>query len=109
MKALSIKYGDSVLKTLAISGSIIYSSVIDHIFLGGLFNEQMVLAAVVVVIAVLNYNFDTSSNIGIIPPPTFNPAVHISTSDLSVRRKDGANDWNDNEKMDEIVDDGRSE
>jgi len=107
--ALSIKYGDSVLKTLAISGSIIYSSVIDHIFLGGLFNEQMVLAAVVVVIAVLNYNFDTSSNIGIIPPPTFNQAVHISTSDLSVRRKDGANDWNDNEKMDEIVDDGRSE
>ena len=65
-KALSIKYGDSVLKTLAISGSIIYSSVVDHLFLGGLFNEQMVLAAAVVVIAVLNYNFDATptSNIG---------------------------------------------
>ncbi|KAL7532629.1 hypothetical protein ACHAXR_004747 [Thalassiosira sp. AJA248-18] len=61
--ALSIKYGDSVLKTLAISRSIIYASVVDHIFLGGLFNEHMVLAAVIVVIAVVNYNFDASPNI----------------------------------------------
>ncbi|KAL3786952.1 hypothetical protein ACHAW5_009326 [Stephanodiscus triporus] len=58
--ALSIMYGDSVLKTLAISGSIIYASVVDHICLGGPMNQQMGLSAIVVVIAVLNYNFDAT-------------------------------------------------
>ncbi len=48
------------MKTLAISGSIIYASVVDHIFLEGLFNGPMILAAIVVVIAVLNYNFDAT-------------------------------------------------
>ena len=58
--ALSIKYGDSVLKTLAISGSIIYASIVDHICLDGPMNQQMGLSAIVVVIAVLNYNFDAT-------------------------------------------------
>jgi len=58
--ALSIKYGDSVLKTLAISGSIIYANIVDHICFGGPLNQQMGLSAIVVVIAVLNYNFDVS-------------------------------------------------
>lgn len=58
--ALSIKYGDSVLKTLAISGSIIYASIVDHICLDGPMNEQMGLSAIVVVIAMLNYNFDAT-------------------------------------------------
>jgi UDP-sugar transporter A1/2/3 len=59
--ALSIKYGDSVLKTLAISGSIIYASIVDHVCLDGPMNEQMGLSAIVVVIAVLNYNFDATA------------------------------------------------
>ena len=58
--ALSIKYGDSVLKTLAISGSIVYANIVDHICFGGPLNQQMGLSAIVVVIAVLNYNFDVS-------------------------------------------------
>ena len=58
--ALSIKYGDSVLKTLAISGSIIYASIVDHIFLGGPLDQQMLLSAIIVVIAILNYNLDAS-------------------------------------------------
>ena len=33
--ALSIKYGDSILKTLAVSGAIVVSSVLDRMFLGG--------------------------------------------------------------------------
>jgi UDP-sugar transporter A1/2/3 len=58
--ALSIKYGDSVLKTLAISGSVIYANVVDHIFLGGPMTLSMGLSAVVVVIAVLDYNWDAT-------------------------------------------------
>lgn len=58
--ALSIRYGDSVLKTLAISGSIIYANIVDHIFLGGPLDQQMLLSAIIVVIAILNYQFDAS-------------------------------------------------
>ena len=61
--ALSIKYGDSVLKTLAISGSIIYANIVDHIFLGGPLDEHMFLSAIIVVIAVLNYNFDAHNKL----------------------------------------------
>ena len=58
--ALSIKYGDSVLKTLAISGSIVYAALVDHCVLGGPLTAEMAVAAVVVVIAVFNYTFDTT-------------------------------------------------
>ena len=64
--ALSIKYGDSVLKTLAISGSLIYAAVFDRLFLGGPLNLQMILAAVVVIVSIINYTFD--------PPPPAAPA-----------------------------------
>ena len=61
--ALSIKYGDSVLKTLAVSGSILFASVVDHYLLGGPLTGQMGVAAVVTIIAIVNYAFDDSSSI----------------------------------------------
>ena len=59
--ALSIKYGDSVLKTLAVSGSILFASIVDHYLLGGPLTGQMGVAAVVTVIAIVNYAFDDGS------------------------------------------------
>ncbi len=53
--ALSIKYSNYVLKTLAISGSLIYGSIVDHTCLNGPMNEQMGLSVIVVAIAMLNY------------------------------------------------------
>lgn len=44
--ALSIKYGDAILKTLATTGAIILSSVLDHVFLGGPLTPVMVIAGV---------------------------------------------------------------
>jgi len=58
--ALSIKYGDSVLKTLAISGSIIYAAIVDRFFLGGPLNGQMVISASIVVMAIISYTFDAT-------------------------------------------------
>eukprot|EP00591_Stephanopyxis_turris_P016483 CAMPEP_0195539480 /NCGR_PEP_ID=MMETSP0794_2-20130614/50073_1 /TAXON_ID=515487 /ORGANISM="Stephanopyxis turris, Strain CCMP 815" /LENGTH=351 /DNA_ID=CAMNT_0040673511 /DNA_START=497 /DNA_END=1552 /DNA_ORIENTATION=+ len=58
--ALSIKHGDSILKTLAVTGSIVFSSVIDHYLLHGPFTSTMVIAAVLVIIAICNYTFDTT-------------------------------------------------
>ena len=59
--ALSIKYGDSVLKTLAVSGSILFASVVDHYLLGGPLTGQMGVAAVVTIIAIVNYAFADGS------------------------------------------------
>lgn len=63
--ALSIKYGDAILKTLATTGAIILSSVLDHVFLGGPLTPIMVIAGVQVVIAICNYTFDATPS----PPP----------------------------------------
>lgn len=58
--ALSIKYGDAILKTLATTGSIILSSVLDYAFLDGPLTPVMVIAGVQVVIAICNYTFDAT-------------------------------------------------
>jgi hypothetical protein len=58
--ALSIKYGDSILKTLATTGAIILSSVLDHVLLGGPLTPVMMIAGVQVVLAICNYTFDTT-------------------------------------------------
>ena len=56
--ALSIKYGDSILKTLATTAAIILSSVLDHFWLGGPLTPIMNIAACQVIIAICNYTFD---------------------------------------------------
>jgi len=58
--ALSIKYADSIMKTLAVTGSIILSSMLDHYLLAGPLNMVMIFAAVQVILAICNYTFDSS-------------------------------------------------
>lgn len=58
--ALSIKYGDAILKTLATTGAIVLSSVLDHIWLGGPLTPVMMLAGCIVVLAIFDYTFDPS-------------------------------------------------
>jgi len=58
--ALSIKYGDAILKTLATTGAIIISSVLDYLFLGGPLTPVMCIAATQVIIAISNYTFDAT-------------------------------------------------
>lgn len=65
--ALSIKYGDSVLKTLAISGSIVYAAIVDRFLLGGPLTAQMAISASIVVLAIISYTFDAT--------PTGDPAT----------------------------------
>jgi UDP-sugar transporter A1/2/3 len=63
--ALSIKYGDSILKTLATTGAIILSSLLDHFFLGGPLTPSMMIAGTQVIIAIVNYTFDATPASGI--------------------------------------------
>lgn len=58
--ALSIKYGDAILKTLATTAAIILSSLLDHAFLQGPLTPIMMIAGVQVIIAICNYTFDTT-------------------------------------------------
>lgn len=58
--ALSIKYGDAILKTLATTAAIILSSVLDWWFLGGPLTPIMMIAGVQVILSICNYTFDAT-------------------------------------------------
>jgi len=58
--ALSIKYADAILKTLAVTGAIILSSLLDHLMLGGPLTPFMIIAGAQVIISILNYTFDST-------------------------------------------------
>jgi len=58
--ALSIKYGDSILKTLATTGAICLSSLLDHFWLDGPLTPVMVIAGCQVIISICNYTFDST-------------------------------------------------
>mmetsp|Transcript_7855 Transcript_7855/g.11440 ORF Transcript_7855/g.11440 Transcript_7855/m.11440 type:complete len:391 (+) Transcript_7855:97-1269(+) len=58
--ALSIKYADAILKTLAVTGAIVVSSVLDHYMLGGPLTPFMMIAGAQVIIAICNYTFDST-------------------------------------------------
>jgi len=74
--ALSIRYGDSVLKTLATAGSIVLSSLLDHCLLTGPLTFVMAVSGAVVILAICNYTFDAT-------PPTVTPAVVVVSPRLS--------------------------
>lgn len=73
--ALSIKYGDAILKTLATTASIILSSLLDWWLLDGKITPIMVIAAVQVIISICNYTFD----------PT--PPEQLTTAPLERKRE----------------------
>lgn len=75
--ALSIKYGDSILKTLATTGAICLSSILDHFWLNGPLTPTMMLAGGQVILAICNYTFDTTP-VETIPPPE--KEVQVSSS-----------------------------
>jgi len=66
--ALSIKHGDSILKTLATTGAIILSSVLDYYVMGGPLSAIMIIAGAQVVINICNYTFDKTPEESVVPP-----------------------------------------
>lgn len=74
--ALSIKHGDSILKTLATTGSIVLSATLDHVVLGGPLTPIMCIAGCQVILSICNYTFDASP-----PEPPF-PEIKRNNSEL---------------------------
>ena len=99
--ALCIKYGDSILKTLAVSGSILLASVADHYILGGPLTVQMCIASVVVIIAIINYAFDTSSSTT--PAPAASKLrdddEENSAEETKYGKGDTKDDWQENDTI----------
>lgn len=73
--ALSIKYGDSILKTLATTGAIILSSVLDYLLLGGQLTPVMCIAGTQVILAIMNYTFDSTPVTDVISPTPLSAKV----------------------------------
>ena len=65
--ALSIQYGDAILKTLATTtGCIVLAAVLNHVWMEGtLMTPEMIIAAAIVILSIGNYTLDAT-----LPPPT---------------------------------------
>ena len=87
MVALSIKYGDSILKTLATTGAIVLSSLLDHVFLNGPLTPSMVIAGSIVVIAICNYSFDATPS-----TPSASAQPPAEALKVTEERTEGSND-----------------
>lgn len=61
--AATLKYADSILKTLATSGSIVFSAVIGYLLLDGPLDIFVSIGCVSTILAIFNYTLDVS-------PPT---------------------------------------
>mmetsp|Transcript_8692 Transcript_8692/g.12458 ORF Transcript_8692/g.12458 Transcript_8692/m.12458 type:complete len:378 (+) Transcript_8692:156-1289(+) len=85
--ALSIKHGDSILKTLATTGAIVLSATLDHYVLGGPLTNIMCIAGVIVVISICNYTFDMSPPEAPLQtePKTDKPDEEVALTKASVR------------------------
>lgn len=60
--ALSVKYSDSIMKSIAVSGAIVLSGVGGFFFLDGPMTLPMALGSVAAILATQNYTFDTESS-----------------------------------------------
>ena len=57
----TLKFADSILKTLATSGAIFLSAVLGKILLNGQLDIFVALGGFTTIIAIFNYSFDTST------------------------------------------------
>jgi UDP-sugar transporter A1/2/3 len=88
--ALSIKYGDSILKTLATTGAIVLTGVLDHYLLGGPLTPSMMIAGVQVIIAICNYSFDATPEPAMVSPPKAPQETEIKSTRNVEEGLDGA-------------------
>lgn len=78
--ALSIKYADAILKTLATTGAIVLSSVLDHAVLGGPLTPTMCIAGAQVILAIFDYSFDQTPKVSSATAASANNAANNSSS-----------------------------
>jgi UDP-sugar transporter A1/2/3 len=70
--AATLKYADSILKTLAAAGAIVLSTILGHVFLGGPLDTSIIIGSLATIISIANYTLDST--------PTTSPSIAISGS-----------------------------
>ena len=58
--AATLKYADSILKTLATAGAIVLATILGHLLLNGPFTIIVCIGALCTIIAIFNYTMDSS-------------------------------------------------
>jgi len=58
--AATLKYADSILKTLAAAGAIVLSTILGHYLLAGPLNLVVSLGGAVTILAIANYTLDAT-------------------------------------------------
>lgn len=58
--AATLKYADSILKTLATAGAIVISTVLGHYFLNGPLDLVIIIGALTAIIAIADYTLDST-------------------------------------------------
>mmetsp|Transcript_4239 Transcript_4239/g.6951 ORF Transcript_4239/g.6951 Transcript_4239/m.6951 type:complete len:171 (-) Transcript_4239:1896-2408(-) len=58
--AATLKYADSILKTLATSGSIVLSAILGYLLLGGALDIFIIIGCICTILAICNYTFDVT-------------------------------------------------
>ena len=74
--ALTMKYADAILKTLATSGAIVLSTVLEHALFDAPLDLPMSIGAAVVILAIFDYTFDMTPT----TPPTTGERVKSEES-----------------------------
>lgn len=59
--AATLKYADSILKTLAAAGAIVLSTILGHYFLDGPLDVVVSIGAFVTILSIANYTFDVAA------------------------------------------------
>lgn len=65
--AATLKYADSILKTLAAAGAIVISTILGHVFLDGPLDVSVIIGALATTISILNYTLDSTPSSTLIP------------------------------------------
>ena len=65
--AATLKFADSILKTLATAGAIIISTVVGHYLLNGPLNWGVALGAILAIYSISEYTFDSTPSAIAIP------------------------------------------
>jgi UDP-sugar transporter A1/2/3 len=58
--AATLKYADSILKTLASAGAIVLSTVLGHLWMDGPFGLIVCIGAMTTILSIMNYSWDTT-------------------------------------------------
>ena len=61
--AATLKYADSILKTMAAAGAIVLSTVLGHVWMDGPFGLIVCIGAVTTIISIMNYSWDSTESV----------------------------------------------